>query len=96
MRAILESVHSAVCRCLSIQINRRSTRAALGCVYANTVREFDGGLEPKCAYCREPVPKTKEESVQYTMKRVKANDPAALRHMGRKCDREGDHEGAVE
>jgi TPR repeat protein len=30
------------------------------------------------------------------MKRVKANDPVALRHMGRKCDREGDYEGAFE
>jgi hypothetical protein len=90
------------CIPLSLDISKSSVytccsqRICAGCVYANTVREFDGGLEPKCAYCREPVPKTKEQSVQYTMKRVKANDPVALRQLGQKCDREGDYEGAVE
>ena len=30
------------------------------------------------------------------MKRVKANDPAAIRQIGDKCFREGDFEGAFE
>jgi len=71
-------------------------RICLGCDHANTLREFDGGLEHKCPYCREQVPKTDDEIDQNYMKRVKANDPVAIFHMGSKCLDEGDYEGAFE
>ena len=67
-----------------------------GCAHANDLREEEEGLEHKCAYCREPVPKTKEELQKNMMKRVKANDPNALCFIGRKCYGEGDHVGAFQ
>ena len=54
------------------------------------------GLEVRCPYCREPLTITDEEIDQHLMKRVKANDPAALFQMGQKCDDEGDREGAFQ
>jgi TPR repeat protein len=60
------------------------------------MREFEEGLEPKCAFCREPVPATKEEIDKNERKRVKANDPIALFQMGQKCENEGNFEGAIQ
>ncbi len=65
-----------------------------GCNHANKKREIEQRLEHKCPYCREPLPKTDEENKQNTMKRAKANDPAALLEMGKECYVEGDIEGA--
>jgi tetratricopeptide (TPR) repeat protein len=67
-----------------------------GCTYANQKREFEQGLDPKCAFCREPLPKTDEEIHQNMMKRVKVNDPVAFAQAGAKCCNEGDFEGALE
>ena len=66
-----------------------------GCNYANINREIEAGLEHRCAYCREPMGKSKEERVKECMKRVKKNDPAAMSHMGRGCIDEGDYEIAL-
>ena len=33
-----------------------------GCNHANQVREMAEGLEPRCAFCREPAPKSRDES----------------------------------
>ncbi len=71
-------------------------RICSGCAYANSLREREQGLERKCLYCREPLPNTEEEGVQNLMKRVKANDPVAMRQMGCICDEEGDYGGAFE
>ncbi len=71
-------------------------RICLGCSYANSLREREQGLEQRCPYCREPLPKTKEEAHQNYMKRAKANDPVALCEMGKKRHHEGDFEGAFE
>ncbi len=68
----------------------------LGCDYANQLREFEEGLERKCSYCREPLPKNQEEVSQNYMERAKANDPVAFFRMGSKCKEEGDLEGAFE
>jgi endogenous inhibitor of DNA gyrase (YacG/DUF329 family) len=62
-----------------------------GCVYAHHKR--NGGRS--CPFCREPVADD-EENDKRLMKRVKANDPAALRQMGSICLEEGDHDVAVE
>ena len=67
-----------------------------GCALANRRREREGGLKQRCAFCRAPLPKNKEEALQNMMKRVKANDPVAMREMGRKCCIEGDNEGGFE
>ncbi len=67
-----------------------------GCSYANTLREREQGLEERCPYCREPVPKSQEEANQNIMKRVKVNDPVAMFKMGVKCEEEGDFEGAIQ
>ncbi len=66
----------------------------LGCSYANQKREIEQGLEQKCAFCREPLPKSKEKADQNLMERVKANDPNAICQMGGRCRDEGDYEGA--
>jgi TPR repeat protein len=68
----------------------------IGCSFANKLREFEQRLEQRCLYCREPLPTTDEEINQNHMKRIKANDPDALRQMGRKCHMEGDLERAFE
>ncbi len=67
-----------------------------GCCYADDLRMEEEGLEQRCAYCREILPVTDEEVDQYEMKRVKANDPAALFKRGVKCHVEGDYEKAFE
>ena len=60
-----------------------------GCVYAN--RKSGGGSS--CPFCREPQPK-KGENHKRMKKRVKANDPAALRQMGGERYYEGDYYNA--
>ena len=62
-----------------------------GCFYAN--HKSGGGT--RCPFCREPQPKTGENHKRL-MKRIKANDPAALCQMGWKCYKEGDYDGAFE
>jgi TPR repeat protein len=59
-------------------------------------RELEKRQHPKCPYCREPAPETDEEIVQYTMKRVKVNDPVAIFNMGQMCHAKGDNEGAFQ
>ena len=62
-----------------------------GCVLANYMSNRDH----RCPFCREPAT-GKEEYNKRTMKRIKANDPAALRHMGRRCYDKGDYDSAFE
>ncbi len=57
-----------------------------GCHFANQLREWEQGQRERCAFCREPMPKSQEEGDQIMMKRVKANDPVALSEMGKGCD----------
>ena len=67
-----------------------------GCMNANKRREYEAGLEQRCPYYREPLPRSQEESHKRAMKRVKQNDPVALREEGRRCRRKGDYKGMVE
>jgi hypothetical protein len=66
-----------------------------GCDIANRTREHEAGLEQRCAFCREPMPKS-EEIRKRLMKRIKKNDPAAMRYMGNKRGSEGDYKTALE
>eukprot|EP00984_Skeletonema_dohrnii_P013648 scaffold5664_cov94-Skeletonema_dohrnii-CCMP3373.AAC.4 len=62
-----------------------------GCNYANALREREKKLGHSCPFCRQPAPASEEEAVQNLMKRVEANDPAALRYMGIMCHNEGNY-----
>ncbi len=65
-----------------------------GCTHANRIREMEQGLEHKCPFCREPLPKSDEEAEKMNTKRVKANDPVTLREAGKRRKHKGDYEGA--
>jgi hypothetical protein len=68
-----------------------------GCFYANKKREREGGLEPRCVYCREPLPESDEEGDKRIMKRIKKyNDPVAMRSMGKTHHKEGEDEKSLE
>ena len=65
-----------------------------GCCYANQKREAEAGLEQRCAFCREPLPESKEEGEKKRMKRIKKNDPSALCFIGKRRHAEGDYKTA--
>ena len=68
-----------------------------GCNYANQMREVLGGLEPRCAFCRSPAPKSEEEADKNIMKRIKKHDdPVAMTSIGKKHDFKGEYGKAVE
>ncbi len=71
-------------------------RICLGCQYANASREREEGLDERCPYCREKMPETDEEIEKNMMKRVKANDPDAIRELGKRCRDTGDYNRAFE
>ena len=73
-----------------------SKRICNGCCYANQKREIKEGLQQRCPFCREPAPKSVEESDKNVKKRIKKNDPAAMREMGKKRYDEGNYESAIE
>jgi hypothetical protein len=62
-----------------------------GCDCANDM--ISGG--DTCPFCRETLPKDKEEFERRRMKRVEAGDPAAMVETGTACRDEGDYDGAV-
>lgn len=64
-------------------------------MHANIVSNMPDPMKAmRCPFCREPA--SKKENRKGLAKRVKANDPAALCHMGGKCHDEGDYDGAFE
>jgi hypothetical protein len=67
-----------------------------GCDYTNQIREREAGLERRCVYCREPAPNSDEEVDKRIMERIKKNDPAAMTQMGKKHNKEGEHDKALE
>jgi hypothetical protein len=71
-------------------------RICHGCYHANKQREREQGLEQKCPFCREPLPKTQEDIKQNYTNRAKVNDPIALFQVGVKCLDKGDYQGAFE
>ncbi len=73
-----------------------SKRICHGCCYANQKREIELGLEMRCPFCREPMPKSQEEARKNIMKRIKENnDPVAICRMGKGHHYEGDYETAL-
>jgi TPR repeat protein len=53
-------------------------------------------IERKCPFCRHPEPKSQEEADRNAKKRVEANDPVALREVGKRRGEEGDYKSAFE
>ena len=56
-----------------------------GCNYANQNREIGMRLQSTCPFCRELLPKDKETDEEHDkrmMKRIEANDPAAMTDQG--------------
>ena len=79
-----ESGHYGDCPicCLPLSLNRHTIstsccgkRICDGCLFANERRE-------ECPSCRNPMPKSEEESNINLLKRVEANDPDAMLQMG--------------
>ena len=58
-----------------------------GCIVANAFHSREQRLEVTCPFCRDTI-ETSDPS-QHLMKRVQANDPIALRHMGTRRYDEG-------
>jgi tetratricopeptide (TPR) repeat protein len=69
-----------------------------GCAYTDILRQRRLLIpqEPSCAFCREPIARTKEEIHAMLMKRVEKNDPEAMTQMGIKRADEGDYSSAFE
>ena len=65
-----------------------------GCVYSNDIRIYQEKLVSACPFCRHLDPKTKDEEIKNIMKRVNANDPAALLQMGLRRYEDGDYDSA--
>ncbi len=90
------------CLPLPIDMSKSSINACCckvvcnGCYHANTKREIEGEMVQKCPFCREIRPRRQGESMKQLMKRVKTNDPVALCQMGLRCQRDGNHERAIE
>ena len=90
------------CLPLSVDVSKSITMSCCckticnGCCYANEKRENEQGLKHRCAFCREPKPKSGEEVDKNIMNRIKKNDPAATTAMGKKSERDGDYGKALE
>ncbi len=68
-----------------------------GCNYANKKRETEEGLQQRCAFCREPAPKSDEEVDKNIMNRIKKNnDPVAMVQMGKTHAHQEDYGKAFE
>ncbi len=67
-----------------------------GCRYANQRRAMELRIENTCPFCREPVPKTEEEYGKRLIKRIEANDPAAMCEEGGEQHEKGNYSEAVE
>ncbi len=67
-----------------------------GCSYVNTIREFKTNSHHACPFCRQGVPKTREDAERNRLNRIAANDPVALRRTGTKYLHEGNYEKAFE
>ncbi len=66
-----------------------------GCIYANYIsNKHDMTKAWSCPFCRTTA-SGEAASTKRMMKRIKANDPAAMSNMGTKRFHEGDHDAAV-
>jgi TPR repeat protein len=73
-------------------------RICKGCSYTNQKREVEQGHrgQPKCLFCREPLPSSMKVSKKKMMKRVEANDTQAMVDVGTIMFHNGDYRKAFE
>ena len=69
-------------------------RICRGCHHAHVQQENKARLQPKCPFCRNNCPKSKKEGYKQLMKRVKANDPVAIRSLGEQHNAKGHYSRA--
>mmetsp|Transcript_29494 Transcript_29494/g.46316 ORF Transcript_29494/g.46316 Transcript_29494/m.46316 type:complete len:304 (+) Transcript_29494:114-1025(+) len=81
--------------CLTCFCNCCSQTICIGCDYEYQKQER--GRRPSCAFCRQPLPKIDKEYRKQRMKRIEANDPAAMCQEGKKEQHEkGNYRRAFE
>ena len=91
--------------CVPLPLDRNSTSTMMpccgkgicnGCFCFNLRREAEGRLEHKCPFCRHVIPRSNHDNWfrMNLMKRVEANDPAAICQMATKCLEERDFRSA--
>eukprot|EP00985_Skeletonema_marinoi_P006562 scaffold2836_cov95-Skeletonema_marinoi.AAC.8 len=98
-----ESTHHGDCPicCLPLSLDRSKSTINLccskiicnGCDHANMLREIEGKLKFKCPFCRHPV-QTGDKAHEMMMKRIEANDPAAMNQKGAQQYNKGDYSSA--
>ena len=69
-------------------------RICNGCGYAGISRHLLENMEQTCPFCRQTLPKTREEFKRNLMNRIAANDPVAMRSLGFVHRDKGDYDGA--
>ena len=91
------------CLPLSIGKNKASTLMTCcsnmickGCSYTNAMREIRDSLDQRCPYCRHPMPNSRADNEKNAMRRLEANDPVAMREVGKRLSREGDYKRSVD
>ncbi len=89
-----ESSHKGDCPicCLPFSLDRSKggitsccfKRICNGCLFSNRIREVDESLKPSCPFCRNTLTdiNDEEELGKRRMKRIEANDPAAMYQEG--------------
>ena len=87
-----ESTHLGDCPICSLPMPHDPAKSELmiccgqmicfGCYCANMKREAEMRLQHSCPFCRKLKPETVEGLMKQMMKRVKANDPAAISQQG--------------
>ncbi len=70
-------------------------RICLGCYWANKKREMGANMVQRCAFCREPEPKSKKETEEMLMVRANKNDPVAMCAVGKKYRDKGNYRKAL-
>jgi len=66
-----------------------------GCDHANRMREIRGKLKFKCPFCRQPL-QANDKADEMMMKRIEANDPAAMNQKGAQQYNKGDYSSVFE
>ena len=101
-----ESRHLGDCPicCLPMPLELKKTRIyeccskviCHGCFRANNIRDNEMRRKKSCPFCREPLRKTDEEGDKMRMKRIEANDPAAMCQEGTELREKRDFRSAFE
>eukprot|EP00984_Skeletonema_dohrnii_P032603 scaffold26977_cov104-Skeletonema_dohrnii-CCMP3373.AAC.2 len=67
-----------------------------GCNFANVLREYKQKLNIRCPFCRHLYRESEEENERRRKERFEANDPIAVREMGKTHYGDGDYERAFD